>query len=373
MARRATKGAEVIAGDATFASFTSRLKNKLGNEAVTILSGDRVSGVTDWISTQHPMIDLAIGHTGIPVGRVTSIVGEPSCGKTTLCYHLLGETQRRGGIAILIDAENSALDAARAIQLGVNPHELLVIQPDTLEDACNMMEDSIMLAREDFPDKLVTVIFDSVAGIATRAEAEGEFGDHHMAQHAKIMSQALRKLPGLIAKQNITLVIVNQYRQNIGITFGPSKTMVAERPIRFAASVVIEVSRTATLSEGEGDKKTTRGIQCKAYVNKNKVAKPFETGNFQILWEKGIDSVNGLFYAGLHTGTITRPSAGWYEYKGNKFRESQFENVLYEYPEIAMEILPNMGFPEPYTTDAKLMNLTTEVEVPVEEPEEAVT
>lgn len=368
MARRATKGAEVVAGESTFASFTSRLKNKLGDESITVLSGDRVSGVKDWISTQHPMIDLAIGHTGIPVGRITSIVGEPSCGKTTLCYHLLGETQLRGGIAILIDAENSALDADRARQLGVNPNELLVIQPETLEDACNMMEDAIMLAREDFPDKLVTVIFDSVAGIATKAEAEGEYGDHHMAQHAKIMSQALRKLPGLIAKHNITLVIVNQYRQNIGITFGPSKTMVAERPIRFAASVVIEVSRTATLQEGEGDKKTSRGIQCKAYVNKNKVAKPFETGAFQILWECGIDSVNGLFYAGIHTGVITRPSAGWYEYREKKFRESQFENVLHEYPEIAMEILPKMNFPEPYTTDAKLMNLTT-FEIPDVEPE----
>lgn len=365
MVRRSTKGADLIeAGEPSFTRFADRLRKRLGEDSVTLLSGDRIAGVKDWVSTQHPMIDAAIGHTGLPVGRITTIFGETSCGKTTLSYHILGETQRRGGIAILIDAENAALDAARAAQLGVNPDELMVLQPETLEDACKMMEEAINFAREDFPDKIVTIIFDSVAGIATKAEAEGEYGQHHMAQHAKIMGQALRKITGLIAQQNICLVIINQYRDNIGVTFGPSKTMIAEKPIRFFASVAMEIARVSILNVGEGENKTSYGIQCKAYINKNKVAKPFETGHFRILWTCGIDSVQGVFAAGVKTGIIARPSAGWYEYKDKKFRETQFEaTVLKEYPQIVGEILSSLGLPEAYTTDSKLMNLSDEVSI----------
>jgi recombination protein RecA len=345
------------AGDGNISSFTARLQAKFGKDTVSFLTGDMISEVKDWVSTQNPMLDLAIGHPGLPVGRVVSIIGETSSGKTTQCYHLFAETQRRGGIAILIDAESAALDAKRARELGVIPEQLLVLQPETVEEACTMMQQAIEFAREDHPDRIVTIIFDSVAGLGTKAEVDGEFGAHHMAGHARVMGQALRKLVRLIADQKILLVLVNQYRDNVGVTFGPSKTMIAERPIRFASSVIIEIAKVGPYTKGEGEKKVSLGINCRATVQKNKTAKPFEIASFRILWDRGIDTVNGLFNLGVAMGVIERPSAGWYQIGERKFRESEFEDVLASTPTITSQILSLLELPEVYPAESAIASI----------------
>lgn len=365
MVKRTTKsGGDMLeVGSRGVASLQTRLQKRFGNEAATVLGGEMISGVKDWLSTQNPLLDAAIGHPGIPVGRITTFIGDTSSGKTTQAYHLFAETQRRGGIAILIDAEFAALDPDRAEVLGVNPEELLVMQPETLEAACNQIEEAIKFAREDNPGTLVTIVLDSVAGLATKAESEGEYGAHHMAGHAKIMGQALRKMARLIADQSVVLVIINQYREKIGVMFGPSKTMLAEHPIRFASSLVVEFVSAGKVTEGEGVKKVSHGITTRGTVSKSKVGRPHGVCLFQILWDRGIDMSGGLFTLALQGEVIQKPSAGWYQYGEQKFRESAWEEILQNNPDIVEKILEALPDTMKYPKESKMHNPNASDEV----------
>lgn len=271
-----------------------QIKEKFGDGSIMRLGEARKMQV-ETIPTGCLSLDLALGVFGVPRGRVIEIYGPESSGKTTLAQHIIAEAQRMGGIAAFVDAEH-ALDPEYARKIGVNVDELLISQPDTGEQALDIVE---TLVRSNAVD---VVVVDSVAALTPKAEIEGEMGDSHMGLQARLMSQALRKLTGIISRSKTVVIFINQIRQKIGVMFGNPETTTGGTALKFYSSLRIEVRRSAQIKMGE----KIIGNRVKTKIVKNKVAAPFRTCEFDIMYNEGISIPGDLIDSGVELGVVTK-------------------------------------------------------------------
>jgi recombination protein RecA len=304
-------------------------------EESSILTGE-VAGAKDYLSTQNLALDLALNMPGIPVGRLTVVRGWESSGKTSLATHLLAETAQRGGVPILLDAE-FAFDESRAARLGLAREDLLIAQPETMEEAIRLVEKSIKAVREEAPDALATIVWDSVGGTQTKAESEGEFGVEGQAigQGAKIMSAALKRIIPIVAKENIVLVIVNQNKENIQtgmVRGGDTSTMVAKHPLQFHASTIIDMRKAQELRRGDKDS-PAYGIMARAKVSKNKCSNPFGKAEIRVTFDYGFDDDHAHFQAAVKLGMIQKKGS-WFKMADvdESFHETDFHQILADTP-----------------------------------------
>ncbi|MEP6618956.1 MAG: recombinase RecA [bacterium] len=273
-------------------------------------------------------LDAAIGVGGIPRGRVTEIYGPESSGKTTLCLHVVANAQRMGGVAAFIDAEH-ALDTEYARKLGVDVEALLISQPDTGEQALEICE---ILVRSGAVD---IVVIDSVAALVPKAEIEGDMGESHMGLQARLMSQALRKLTGSIARSKTIVIFINQLREKIGVMFGNPETTTGGKALKFYASVRLDIRRIGPVKE----KEEVVGSHVRVKVVKNKVAPPFKQAEFDIMYAEGISHTSLLVDIGAESGIIEK-SGAWYSYNGQKIGQGRENAKMYlkDNPVILAEI-----------------------------------
>ncbi|KKU79484.1 MAG: recA protein [Candidatus Peregrinibacteria bacterium GW2011_GWA2_47_7] len=266
------------------------------------------------IPTGSISLDIALGG-GIPRGRVVEIYGPESSGKTTLTLHIIAEVQKRGGQAAFIDAEH-AMDPEYARRIGVDVDNLLVSQPDSGEQALDITE---TLVRSNAVD---VIVIDSVAALTPRAEIEGDMGESHMGLHARLMSQALRKLTGAISRSKVSVIFVNQIRMKIGIMFGNPETTTGGNALKFYSSVRMDIRSVGKLEEGAGDTKEIVGIRARVKVVKNKVAPPFKTAEFDIMYNRGISRVGDLLDLGVKYERIHK-SGAFYSYGDTKLGQGR--------------------------------------------------
>jgi recombination protein RecA len=305
----------------------SQLEKTFGKGTVMRL-GSRENLAVDIVPTGSLALDLALGVGGVPKGRMIEIYGQESSGKTTLAYHIVAEAQRQGGIAAFVDAEH-AVDPLYARALGVDIDNLLVSQPDTGEEALEIMD---ALVRSGAVD---VVVLDSVAALVPKAEIEGEMGDSHVGLQARLMSQALRKLGANVSKANCVCIFINQIREKIGIMFGNPETTPGGRALKFWSSVRLEVRRTEQLKQGT----EVVGCRTKVKVMKNKVAPPFKQAEFDIMFGKGISKSGGVLDLGVDNGFVNKTGT-WFTYGDMRLGQGR-ENAkqyLEEHPEIMAEI-----------------------------------
>jgi recombination protein RecA len=290
--------------------------------------GERRAEITEVIPTGSIALDIALGIGGLPRGRVVEIYGPESSGKTTVALHAIANVQRAGGIAAFIDAEH-ALDPEYAKKLGVDIDALLVSQPDTGEQALEIMD---MLIRSGAID---IVVIDSVAALVPRAEIEGEMGDSHVGLQARLMSQALRKITGALHSSNTTAIFINQLREKIGVFFGSPETTTGGKALKFYASIRLDVRRIETLKDGQ----EAVGNRTRVKVVKNKMAPPFKQAEFDIIYGVGISREGSLIDLGVETG-IVKKSGAWITYEGDQLGQGK-ENArafLRDNPDLADEI-----------------------------------
>jgi recombination protein RecA len=271
----------------------------------------------DAIPTGAINLDAAIGVGGIPRGRITEIYGPESSGKTTLTLHVVANAQRQGGVAAFIDAEH-ALDVEYARKLGVDVDALLISQPDTGEQALEICE---ILVRSGAVD---VVVIDSVAALVPKAEIEGEMGESHMGLQARLMSQALRKLTGAIARSRTSVIFINQLREKIGVMFGNPETTTGGKALKFYASLRLDIRRIGPVKE----KEDVIGSHVRVKVVKNKVAAPFRQAEFDIMYAEGISHVSLLVDIGAEANIIEK-SGAWYSYNGQKIGQGRENAKLY--------------------------------------------
>jgi recombination protein RecA len=319
----ATQDGKEKALDTTLAS----LKKRYGEGAIMRL-GEHPGMKVEVIPTGAISLDLALGVGGIPRGRITEIYGPEASGKTTLCQHVIAQAQKTGGVAAFIDVEH-AFDSAYAAKCGVNIEDLLIAQPDTGEQALEIAE---ALVRSGAVD---VIVVDSVAALVPRAEIEGEMGDSHMGLHARLMSQALRKLSGAIKKSNTAVIFTNQLRQKIGVMFGNPETTTGGMALKFYASVRLDVRPTDSIKVGEN----VIGTRVRVRVKKNKVAPPFHKAEFDLLHNEGISREGDLIDTGVEMGVLEKRGA-FYSFNGTRLAQGR-ENArtfLRENPAMLDEI-----------------------------------
>jgi recombination protein RecA len=287
--------------------------------------GDRTHDAIPAISTGSLGLDIALGIGGLPKGRVVEIYGPESSGKTTLTLSVIAECQKLGGTAAFIDAEH-ALDPGYAEKLGVKVEDLIVSQPDTGEQALEVVD---MLVRSGAVD---VVVIDSVAALTPRAEIEGEMGDSHVGLHARLMSQALRKITGNINRSNTLVIFINQIRMKIGVMFGSPETTTGGNALKFYASVRLDIRRTGAVKEGD----EVIGSETRVKVVKNKVAPPFRQAEFDILYGRGIYRMGEVIDLGVKLGLVEK-SGAWYACKGERIGQGKANaaRFLAENPAIA--------------------------------------
>jgi recombination protein RecA len=305
----------------------AQIERQFGRGSIMRL-GDEARAPIEVIPTGAIALDVALGIGGLPRGRVVEIYGPEGSGKTTVALHAVASAQKAGGIAAFIDAEH-ALDPDYAKKLGVDTDGLLVSQPDTGEQALEIAD---MLIRSGAID---VVVIDSVAALVPRAEIEGEMGDTHVGLQARLMSQALRKLTGAIAQTKTTAIFINQLREKVGVLFGSPETTTGGRALKFYSSVRLDVRRIETLKDGTD----AVGSRTRIKVVKNKLAAPFRTAEFDILFGIGISKEGGLIDLGVEQG-IVRKSGAWYTYQGDQLGQGK-ENArtfLRDNPDLANEI-----------------------------------
>lgn len=278
-----------------------QIRSRFGEGSIMNLGEARAMDV-EAVSTGCLSLDIALGVGGVPQGRIIEIYGPEASGKTTLAQHIVAEVQKEGGTAAFVDAEH-ALDPDYAKKIGVDIDKLLISQPDTGEQALEIVETLVRSGGVD------VIVIDSVAALVPKAEIEGEMGDSHMGLQARLMSQALRKLAGIVHKSKCTVIFINQIRMKIGVFFGNPETTTGGNALKFYSSVRIEVRRSAQIKQGE----KIIGNQVKAKVVKNKVAAPFKTTSFDIMYNEGISVAGDILDTGLVFGVITK-SGNSYSY-----------------------------------------------------------
>ncbi|MDU0457148.1 MAG: recombinase RecA [Geobacteraceae bacterium] len=305
-----------------------QIEKQFGKGAIMRLGNDEPLPGVDAISTGAISLDVALGVGGVPRGRIVEIYGPESSGKTTLALHIVAEAMKNGGIAAFVDAEH-ALDIGYARKLGVRTDDLLVSQPDTGEQALEIAE---TLVRSGAIDVLVV---DSVAALVPKAEIEGDMGDSHMGLQARLMSQALRKLTGIISKSNCCVIFINQIRMKIGVMFGNPETTTGGNALKFYASVRMDIRKIATLKQGD----QIIGSRTRVKVVKNKVAPPFKEVEFDILYGEGISRTGDVLDMAVERNIVEK-SGAWFSYGKERIGQGR-ENSrtwLKEHPEVLAEI-----------------------------------
>ncbi|MEQ4520307.1 recombinase RecA [Pseudarthrobacter sp. B907] len=305
----------------------AQIDKQFGKGSVMRL-GDEVRAPIEVIPTGSIALDVALGIGGLPRGRIVEIYGPESSGKTTVALHAVANAQRQGGIAAFIDAEH-ALDPEYAAKLGVDTDALLVSQPDTGEQALEIMD---MLIGSGSLD---VIVIDSVAALVPRAEIEGDMGDSHVGLQARLMSQALRKITGRLSQTKTTAIFINQLREKIGVFFGSPETTTGGKALKFYASVRIDVRRIQTLKEGAD----SVGNRTKAKIVKNKMAPPFKIAEFDIIYGQGISREGGIIDMGVEHGLIKK-SGSWFTYDGDQLGQGMENSrrFLRDNPELAAEL-----------------------------------
>lgn len=303
-----------------------QIERQFGKGSIMKL-GEGMQVAVETIPTGSLSLDLALGG-GIPQGRIVEIYGPESSGKTTLALHSVAEVQNRGGLAAFIDAEH-ALDPEYAAKIGVNLDDLLISQPDTGEQALEICETLVRSSAVD------VVVVDSVAALVPRAEIEGEMGDSHMGLQARLMSQALRKLTGVIAKSNTTVIFINQLRMKIGVMFGNPEVTAGGNALKYYSSVRLDIRRTEQIKDGDN----IIGNHVKVKVVKNKIAAPFRIAEFDIMYNQGISKAGDMVDLAVKHGLVEKAGA-WYAYKGEKIGQGReaAKQFLSDNPKVMKEL-----------------------------------
>ncbi len=313
--------------DKALSAALAQIERQFGKGTVMRM-GDQQAQAIPSISTGSLALDIALGIGGLPEGRIVEIYGPESSGKTTLTLSVIAEAQKKGGTCAFIDAEH-ALDPLYAEKLGVDIDNLIVSQPDTGEQALEVTD---MLVRSGAVDVLIV---DSVAALVPKAEIEGDMGDSHVGLQARLLSQAMRKLTGVIKNSNTLVIFINQIRMKIGVMFGSPETTTGGNALKFYSSVRLDIRRTGAVKDGD----EIIGNETRVKVVKNKVSPPFKQAEFQILYGKGIYRMGEIIDLGVKQGLVDK-SGSWYAYKGNKIGQGKANaaNYLSEHPEICNEI-----------------------------------
>src|SRR5687767_12370502 len=340
----------------------SQIEKQYGKGAIMKLGTAEAAADIPAISTGSLGLDIALGVGGLPRGRVIEIFGPEASGKTTLTLHVIAEAQKQGGIAAFVDAEH-ALDVGYARKLGVRTDDLLVSQPDTGEQALEIAE---MLVRSGAVD---VVVIDSVAALVPRAEIEGEMGDQHMGLQARLMSQALRKLTGIIAKSRTCVIFINQIRMKIGVMFGNPETTTGGNALKFYASQRIEIRRSGAIKDGE----KVLGNRTRVKVVKNKLAPPFKEHEFDIMYGEGISRFGDLVDLGTDLGIVDK-SGSWYSYQGTRIGQGREQalDFLKQNQQLASDIEERVRLhfglvPDPRAATAQPATEAPAAEAPSEE------
>ncbi|PXA81184.1 recombinase RecA [Auritidibacter sp. NML120779] len=327
MAATSSKGNKGTDRDKALEAALARIDKNYGKGSIMRL-GDEARAPIEVVKTGSVALDVALGIGGFPRGRVVEVYGPESSGKTTVALHAVANAQRNGGVAAFIDAEH-ALDPEYAAKLGVDTDSLLVSQPDTGEQALEIMD---MLVGSGALD---IVVVDSVAALVPRAEIEGEMGDSHVGLQARLMSQALRKITGRLAQSKTTAIFINQLREKVGVFFGSPETTTGGKALKFYASVRVDVRRIETLKEAGNPV----GNRTRAKIVKNKMAPPFKQAEFDILYGQGISREGDILDLGVQENII-RKSGAWFTYEGDQLGQGK-ENArrfLKDNPDLANEL-----------------------------------
>lgn len=326
----------------------STIEKQFGKGSIMRLGqGEALFKGVPFIPTGSPSLDIALGIGGIPKGRVVEIFGPESSGKTTLTLHAIAEAQKQGGVAAFIDAEH-ALDVNYARKLGVKVDDLLISQPDTGEQALEIAETLVRSGAIDI------VVVDSVAALTPQAELDGDMGDSHMGLHARLMSQALRKLTGSISKSQTTVVFINQIRMKIGVMFGNPETTTGGNALKFYSSVRLDIRRIGAIKNGED----VIGNKTQVKVVKNKMAAPFKKVEFEILYGEGISRISDLIELGAKMGIVEK-SGTWFSYKEERLGQGKerSKNFLIDNPklleQLEKEVYEAAGLELPVSTGVK--------------------
>ena len=304
-----------------------KIDKDFGKGSVMMMN-ERGENTQEVISTGSIGLDAALGIGGLPKGRVVEIYGPESSGKTTIATHVIAEAQKKGGMCAIIDAEH-AFDSAYAQKLGVDIDNLLISQPDYGEQALEIADRLILSGALD------VVVIDSVAALVPKGELEGEMGDSKMGLQARLMSQALRKLTATISKTNTICIFINQLREKIGVMFGNPETTTGGNALKFYASVRLDIRRMTQIKDGE----EAIGNRVKVKVVKNKVAPPFRTAEFDLVFGEGISKIGEILEMGVEMG-IVQKSGSWFSYDNNKLGQGRegVKQLLKDNPELAAEL-----------------------------------